>query len=93
MRKHGVKMKKENHTLFDYKEIRPIAIELRLIQLENQRLQLYRELISNLFKIDNGSEYEDREDRRKLCKIYMYETKKLDEKIKEIRELMLRRTK
>lgn len=86
-------MKKENKTMFDFQETRPIAIELKLIQLENQRLSLYRELISNLYKIDNGSEYDDREDRRKLCKIYVYETKKLDEKIKEIRELMLRRTK
>lgn len=75
---------KQQKTFYDFKDFSKYTIYHQLGMLQAQRRQLFNELIENL------SKYHDLDDKKRLCKVYMYETKHIDEKLREIRNLMNR---
>ena len=58
-------------------------LEKQLTELELNRMILYNELVDNIKTKP--------EQKKTLCKIYLYETKTIDKKINVIRQIILRK--
>ena len=83
-------MKKKNDdsqsNFFQFENLKPFTIHHQLGMLEGNRKRLFEELLENLDKKTITID-----DKKKLCRVYMYETIEIDKKINEIRQIMLNR--
>ena len=82
-------MNKQND-LSEFAETKEFTLDYKLFALEFKRMTLYNELKKNI-KVALGKGEDGLNDKNHLIRIYLYETRNIDQKINEIRELKLRK--
>lgn len=72
-------------TLRDFEATKMITYDMEVLRLENERMILYNALKKAFNNASN-------DDKKRLCRVYLYETKAIDKRLSEIRFLLLHRT-